>query len=158
MENDSLSRAVQVPRTVLVVDDERDLADQIVRLLTFHGYQARAAYNATDAEEEMRRNDYRVVITDIRMPGVQGDELIREVKRRDGTVQIIAMSGHVRMSRLIHCLRIGATDCFAKPFDQQELLDAVEQAFVRLQRWVSIMKGFRGCGLASAGGARGDCP
>jgi DNA-binding NtrC family response regulator len=136
---------VQVPRTVLVVDDERDLADQIVRQLAFRGYQARAAYNAAEAEQEMQRQDYRVVITDIRMPGVQGDELIRDIKKRDGTIQVIAMSGHVRMSRLIHCLRIGATDCFAKPLDLKELTGAVEQAFTRLQRWVSIMKGFHGC-------------
>lgn len=145
MSADNAVVEVQVPRTVLVVDDEQDLADQIVRHLSFRGHQAKAVYNAADAELEMQRQDYRVVITDIRMPGVQGDELIREIKRRDGTIQVIAMSGHVRMSRLIHCLRIGATDCFAKPLDLRDLAGAVEQAFVRLQRWVSIMKGFHGC-------------
>ena len=144
MDHGNRLQPVQTPRTVLVVDDERDLADQIVRQLKFLGYEAKAVYNAAEAQQEMETQDYRVVITDIRMPGIQGDELIREIKKRDGTIQVIAISGHVRMSRLIHCLRIGATDCFAKPLNLQELASAVEQAFIRVQRWVTIMKGFHG--------------
>lgn len=143
---DSSDRNSSLPDTpcgVLVVDDEVDLADQIARHLKFMGYEVDTAENAVVALEMMSRTDYRVVITDIMMPGMLGDDLLREIKDRDGTVQVIVMSGQVRMSRLIQCLRLGACDCFAKPLDLAELCAAVESAVNRIKRWAAMMKHFR---------------
>ena len=137
-----------VPRSVLVVDDERDLADQIARYLRFVGYEADVAYDAEEAIAKIDRDHHRVVITDLKMPGRQGDELLADLKRRDGTIQIIAMSGHVRVSRLINCLGLGACDCFSKPVNLEEMGVAVGEAFKRLDRWIRIMKGF--CGYPPA--------
>ena len=120
-----------------------DLADQIARHLKFLGYDVDTANSAEEALEKQTRNDYRVIITDIMMPGMHGDELLREIKERDGTIQVIVMSGQVRMTRLIRCLRLGACDCFAKPLDLDELCAAVESAVARIQRWAAMMKQFR---------------
>lgn len=135
-----IGQATKTPNTVLVVDDEPDIADQIARHLEFLGFEVDTAESSEAALEKMARSDYRIVITDIQMPGMPGDELIKEIKRRDGSVQVIVMSGHVRMMRLVRCLRLGACDCFAKPIDLNELAASVKAAHERINRWAVMMK------------------
>ncbi len=142
-DKDQDTRPKHAPASVLVVDDEVDLADQIARHLKFLGYEVDTANSAEEALKKQSCNDYRVLITDIMMPGMHGDELLREIKERDGTIQVIVMSGQVRMTRLLRCLRLGACDCFAKPLNVDELCAAVDSAAKRIDRWAAMMKQFR---------------
>jgi CheY-like chemotaxis protein len=111
--------------TVLVIDDDAEMLDLLVTLLEAHGFRVLTASNGIRALQVMRESAPRVVLTDILMPGQDGLELIREMRRAHINVKIIAMSGggyvdktdYLRYARLL-----GADATMNKPADTDELV------------------------------------
>ncbi len=111
---------------VLVVDDEPQINRLISDALELSGLACRTAGSGEEARQLLRRRQFRVVITDISMPGLGGLELLGYCKRRGGC-EVILMTGQGGDDCLAEALGHGAYDFFSKPFDVSQLVDSVHR-------------------------------
>ncbi|OGW36976.1 MAG: hypothetical protein A2010_00530 [Nitrospirae bacterium GWD2_57_9] len=116
---------------ILVVDDEDMIRDLCFHILTAEGYQVTLASKGTAALEELARSDMDLLITDIKMPEMDGLELFERVKQLDQDIVTIFITGHGTLDTAIESLMRGVDGFVLKPFTQEELLGAVERAVTR---------------------------
>lgn len=115
---------VKISRTrILVVDDDAIAAETLCHALSQFGYQTAVALNGVDAIEYIRTGNYRIVISDIEMPRMNGVELCREIRRRDscGYTYVILLTGRSDTDSIVEGLSAGADDYITKPFQPSEL-------------------------------------
>ncbi len=106
---------------VLVVDDEEAVRQTLAQILEHLGFQARQAESAEAALEELRDKSYTFLLTDIRMPGVNGIELIKRVREHFPHVSSIAMTGYSHTFSYVDVINAGASDFINKPIGVEEL-------------------------------------
>ena len=106
---------------VLVVDDEDIVREPISAMLQHLGFKVDTAASGDEALEKFKKNSYSFLLTDIRMPGIDGLELIRTVKREYPKVCAIAMTGYSKEYKYVETINAGATDFVNKPFGIQEI-------------------------------------
>ena len=125
---------------ILVVDDEPEITESLVRILRLEGYEADGVTNPITALEMVKKDNYLVVISDIQMPEMRGTEMLRKIKEYNGMIQVIIITGYITIDNILTCLRRGANDCFFKPLkDKDELLNAVKVATGKLERWEQVI-------------------
>ncbi len=109
------------PVRILIVDDDSYIQQFLSKGLLSLGYFVSVASNGREAIELFEKSPFEIVITDINMPEMDGFELIREIKSRDPSVDIIAMTGFLKKYRYTDIIQAGASDFLAKPFGIDEL-------------------------------------
>lgn len=114
--------------SILVVDDEADIRETLVQMLLHLGFTAKSASNGSQAMALLHESDYTFMITDMRMPEMDGLELIRSVQGTFPDVSIIAMTGYSRGYRYIDVINSGAKDFINKPFGIEELEAKIRRA------------------------------
>ncbi len=125
---------------ILVVDDEVEILKLIHRYLTMEGYLVETCSDAREALKKIEGGSFKILITDIVMPGMSGTELIKETKRFDGLIQVIAITGFVTMENILTAFRYGAINCLFKPFKSLDVLkEEVEQAAGKLERIRAVL-------------------
>lgn len=120
-------------QSILIVDDERRLADSLCDLLRQAGYEAVAAYTGREALDRLEAHPFPLVITDLRMDGMDGLALIAEIARRHPSTQMIVMTGYASTESAIAAVRCRVFDYLCKPFDFQTMRLAVEKAFQAIE-------------------------
>ena len=113
---------------ILVVDDEAMIRDLCSHILSAEGYQVTTASNGMAALEELGRSAIDLMITDIKMPGMDGLELFEQVKAGTQDVVTIFITGHGTLDTAIESLMRGVDGFILKPFAEKELLGAVDRA------------------------------
>jgi DNA-binding response OmpR family regulator len=108
---------------VLVVDDEKELLDLMVRRLVRLGYEPDTAGDGRAASALIERTEYDLIVTDIYMPGVTGLGLLRHAKERDPHVQVVVVTGSATLENAIEALNEGAFAYLQKPFDHLSVFD-----------------------------------
>ena len=116
---------------VLVVDDEGAIRYSISKTLQRVGYQVHTAENGEKALEMMDHRAYDVVLTDIRMPGLTGVELLARIKDQAPDAVVILLTGYASLETAIESLRLGAHDYLVKPSSSQDIRNSVAQALER---------------------------
>ena len=116
---------------ILVVDDEDMIRDLCYHILSAEGYQVSTVSNATAALEELNRSVADLLITDIKMPGMDGLELFERVKEQNHDLVTVFITGHGTLDTAIESLMRGVDAFVLKPFTQEELLGAVDRAINR---------------------------
>ena len=116
---------------VLVVDDEKDFNETIVKRLNRRGFGAYSAFSGQQALETLAVREFDVMLLDIMMPGMDGIEVLREVKKRHPGVEVILLTGHASVESGIQGMSLGANAYMIKPVDFEELLAGIAQAFER---------------------------
>ena len=101
---------------ILVVDDDPVICQQLERLLTHDGYSVTVATLAEQALQLLENEDTDLVVTDIRLPGIDGVELTRRIVERWADVPVIVMTGYADIGNAVEVLKIGAGDYIVKPF------------------------------------------
>lgn len=125
---------------LLIVDDEQDIRDMLSRHYRYLGYDVFTAENGVDALRTLASEHIDVIITDIRMPGMDGIQLLREVRSQYPMIHAIMMTGYVTQENVLTCMRVGADCCVFKPFDDLAELDAaVRRAVEAIQRWIAAL-------------------
>lgn len=122
---------------ILVVEDNRDINDMLVRTLRAHGYEVFSALNAFDAMTHFQQQDIACVITDLKLPVKSGEALIAEM-RRQSDVHIIVISAKTAIDDKLEGLRVGADDYLFKPFVADEILIKLDNLFAKRSRQASI--------------------
>ncbi len=113
---------------VLVVDDERGLCAGVQEALEREGYRVDAATDADAAVKLAAQRLYNLVITDVKMPGIDGLELLREVKQRSRDTQFILMTAYGTVESAVKAMKEGAYDYLPKPIDMKRLRAVVLKA------------------------------
>ena len=110
---------------VLIVDDEGAIRYSISRTLQRVGYQVSQAADGEQALASLRQSSFDVILTDIRMPGLTGTELLRRIREHAQDAIVIMMTGYASMETAIESLRLGAHDYLVKPCSSEELRASV---------------------------------
>src|SRR3990172_7333057 len=116
---------------ILVVDDEEMIRDLCSHVLSSEGYHVTRAPSGVAALEELKRNDVDLMITDIKMPGMDGLELFEQVRKLNQDIVTVFITGHGTLDTAIESLMRGVEGFVLKPFTQEELVGAVERAVTR---------------------------
>jgi two-component system, NtrC family, response regulator AtoC len=115
-------------RHVLVVDDEEALRHMLVLLLKSKGYEATAVGSGEQALAELAKRNYDVVLSDIRMPKLDGLELMDEIHRRELPTTVILMSAFANLEVAVEAMKRGAYDYVSKPFRADEVVLVLKKA------------------------------
>ncbi|HKP60994.1 MAG TPA: sigma-54 dependent transcriptional regulator [Polyangiales bacterium] len=115
-------------RRVLVVDDEENIRLVLQTLLTKKGYEVTTAVSAEQALSLAAESAPDFVLTDVKMPGMSGIDLCRELRARAPQTCVIMMSAYGSVEQALEAVRVGAYDYVAKPFKQDEILFALAKA------------------------------
>ncbi|GHV19429.1 acetoacetate metabolism regulatory protein AtoC [Spirochaetia bacterium] len=113
---------------LLVVDDEKGIREGLAEALEIDGYAVETADNGDDAWKRYQKGDIDLVITDLRMPGISGDELLNRIKKETPGVPVIVLTGHGTVKDAVEAMRNGAWDFITKPVYIDRLLIIVKRA------------------------------
>jgi CheY-like chemotaxis protein len=118
---------------VLIVDDEDRFRETTAAILTRRGFAVEAVGSGSEALEAIRKDDVDVVVLDIKMPGMDGHEALREIKKLKPQTQIIMLTGHGTPDSALVGLQDGVFDYLSKPCDIELLSLKIREAFAREQ-------------------------
>ncbi|HEY8097339.1 MAG TPA: response regulator FixJ [Methylobacter sp.] len=117
-------------QTIYVVDDDKPALDSLSLLLTAEGYAVRSHQSAGTFLDAIKQNERGCVITDARMPGMSGLDLLAVMKERRVSMPVIVVTGHGDVHLAVEAMKRGAIDFFEKPFDAVALLASVRSALM----------------------------
>ena len=107
---------------ILIIEDDNDISQMLEDLLEQHGYQAAQAYSGTEALLLLKERVPEAVILDLMLPGMAGEEVLKEIKEQYPQVGVIVSSAKDSVNTRVSLLRAGADDYMVKPFLPKELL------------------------------------
>lgn len=116
---------------ILVVDDEALICDLLVRRLSAAGYACRSCPSGAEAVEELRGNEYDLLLADILMPGMEGTTLLREALRLSPDLAVILVTGVADIGTAVDAIKLGAYDYITKPFRLDQVVVSVNRALER---------------------------
>lgn len=119
---------------ILVVEDDQDINRLLCRILTDGGYDVRPAFSGSEAVLWAEQYDYDLVLLDLMLPGVTGEEFIARMRKKR-TMPIIVLSAKAGLESRVNVLRLGADDFIPKPFDNDEVLARVEAQLRRYKQF-----------------------
>ncbi len=114
---------------VLFVDDETEFLDTLVKRMKRRSVEATGVGSGLEALDFLDNNSVDVVVLDVKMPGMDGIEALREIKRRHPLTEVIMLTGHANVEVAIQGMELGAFDYLMKPMEIDELLYKVQDAF-----------------------------
>jgi DNA-binding NtrC family response regulator len=131
-ENDLERRRLMAIADILLVDDEVPFVETITKRLTRRELNVFAAFSGKEALERLAsQGNIEVVILDVKMPGMDGIETLREIKRHFPLVEVIMLTGHATVESAIEGMRLGAFDYLMKPTDLDQLISKVQEAALK---------------------------
>ena len=117
---------------ILVVDDEKAICDSLKKFLIMLGHDVTAVQNGKDALEFIRNGKFDIVFLDIRMPEMDGIQVIKEIKKIDERVGIVMTTAVKEDKVALECMKLGAYDYITKPFDLNHMENVILAKLVNL--------------------------
>ena len=117
---------------VLVVDDEQDIRDASERILSRIGYQVQKASRGDEALDILKKNSIDIVLLDLKMPGMDGMEILARIRERSTEIQVIVITGYATVETAIEAMKQGAYDFIPKPFEPDQLRIVVNRAWEKI--------------------------
>jgi DNA-binding NtrC family response regulator len=116
---------------ILVVDDDEIVREIIISLLSSEGYTLRSAKDGLDAIKILNKENINMVITDLRMPGADGIEVLKEAIKMDPDRAVIILTAYGTLDTALKAIGEGAYDYMTKPFKMEEMIIRVNNAYER---------------------------
>jgi DNA-binding NtrC family response regulator len=113
---------------VLLVDDEKEFVDALAERLSMRDYDVTTALRGDEALDKLRQYNFDVVILDVRMPGIGGNEVLHEIKRIKPLTEVIMLTGHATVESAIEGMKQGAYDYLIKPCESENLVTKINKA------------------------------
>ena len=114
---------------VLLIDDERDFLETLVKRLRKRNLEVSGANSGEEALRVLRETPMDVVVLDVRMPGMDGIQVLREIKTINPLIQVIMLTGHASVEVAVEGMELGAFDYLMKPANLDELLYKIQDAY-----------------------------
>jgi len=114
---------------LLLVDDEEMFLEYLSKRLIRKKYNVTTCLNGEDAIEKIKNSDFDVAIIDVIMPGIDGIETLREIKRIKPLTEAIILTGHASRELGVEGMKFGAYNFLRKPCDPEELLFKIKEAY-----------------------------
>jgi len=114
---------------VLVVDDEKEFLETIVKRLKRRHLYVEGAENGPEAIEMVRNGKFDVVLLDVKMPGMDGVEVLREMKKLKPLMEVVMLTGHASVESGIEGMKLGAFDYLMKPVELEQLIEKLNDAY-----------------------------
>lgn len=125
---------IMQPYQILVVEDDNSINELLCTILKKEGYQVTSAFSGTEAKLRLEQGEYDLLLLDLMLPGITGEELI-DTLRKDKTIPVIVISAKTAMEDRIGVLKSGADDFISKPFDVGEVLARVQAQLRRYREF-----------------------
>ena len=107
--------------TILVIDDEKNIREGLAADFEMDGYSVKVAANGQEGLDFLAKGDIDLVITDLRMPGISGEEVLRRVTTEMPGIPVIVLTGHGSIDAAVQAMRDGAYDFLTKPLNLDQL-------------------------------------
>ena len=121
---------------ILIIEDDWDINGLLCNILKQNNYEVCAAYSGSEGKMCMEKDQYDLILLDLMLPGINGEDLISEI-RKSSVMPIIVISAKSDQENKINVLRMGADDFISKPFDINEVLARVEAQLRRYTKFSS---------------------
>ena len=141
-----------------VIDNEEGICRMMEAVLSDRGYQVAACTRSFEAVERFAPGRWDLVITDVKMPGMDGLEVLQKVKEKDPAVPVVMITAYATVEMSIQALRRGAYDMLTKPFEPEELLYRVKNALQQTRAARGEPLAARGAGRASSASTTSSAP
>ena len=125
-------------KRILVVDDEEDILELFSELLQRWGYEAVTARNGLEGLEKLRSQEIDLVVTDLKMPEMDGLEFLKHARDEDARTPILMLTGYPTIDTAIKAIQEGAYDYLIKPINPDELRFRIEKALAQSEQMRSI--------------------
>jgi DNA-binding NtrC family response regulator len=114
---------------LLIVDDEVQFLESIARRLTLRDFDVTRACNGEQAIAAARTAKFDLALLDLKMPGLDGKQVLEVLKKEHKYLEIIILTGHGSLSSAVECTKLGAFDYLPKPYELDKLLDVLCRAY-----------------------------
>ena len=114
---------------LLIVDDEVKFLNSIARRLELRDFDVTKATNGQDALEIANRGSFDLVVLDLKMPGLNGKQVLEILKKEHKFLEVIILTGHGSLDSAVECTRLGAFDYLPKPYELESLLEKLQKAY-----------------------------
>jgi len=138
-----MSLKIENKARVLVVDDDRQLADMLVRYLVKMDYEAEAAYAGREGLARFEQGDFKLVILDLKMPDMSGMEVLEAIKSIDSQAVVMVITGFGTIESAVTAIKKGAYDFIPKPIELNALETILSRALEKNALWRQL-KRFKG--------------
>ena len=120
---------------LLIVDDEIKFLNSIAKRLEMRDFDVTKATNGQEALEIAGREKFDLVLLDLKMPGLNGKQVLEILKREHKFLEVIIITGHGSLDSAVECTRLGAFDYLPKPYELESLLEKLQKAYeARLEK------------------------
>lgn len=116
---------------LLLVDDEEMFLEYLSRRLINRNFDVTTCLSGEEALEKIKDYDFDVIVLDVLMPGIDGIETLREIKKLKPITEVIMLTGHASLDSGIDGMKLGAYDYLRKPCNTKELISKIDKAFER---------------------------
>lgn len=121
---------------ILIVSEQDELLETIKNLLETEKYEVETTYRATEALEKVKSNKYHIVLIETDISDMDGIELLKQIKSYDALTQIIMMTEHSTMDKILSSLEYGANDYIMNPLKRlEEVAKIIKYSIEKLERW-----------------------
>jgi len=117
-----------MPKDILIVDDDSLVCDSLKEMLTFDGYDVDTALSAPAALIKVKEDGFHLILSDIQMPGMNGLDLLKEIKGLNSDALLVFITGHGHIDGAIEAIKLGAYDYITKPIDDLRLRVTIQRA------------------------------
>ena len=114
---------------VLLVDDEKNFVEFLAERLQLRDFNVLTAFSGDEAINLVKENDFDVIVLDVQMPGKNGVETLKEIKKIEQLSQVIMLTGHATVKTAIQGMKNGAFDYLMKPTDTDDLIEMMNKAY-----------------------------
>ncbi len=115
-------------KKLLIVEDEETLRESLTRVLTQEGYEVDGVSSSEAALETIAEKDYKLIITDIILPGINGMQLLKRCKEKNPGLKVIIITAFASIETAVEAIRTGAFDYLVKPIQHQEIKEVIKKA------------------------------
>jgi DNA-binding NtrC family response regulator len=119
---------------ILVIDDELTVCRSCQKILDADGYDVSIALSGSEGLERFRKKDFDLAIVDLKMPDIDGMEVVEAIKREQRGTEVIIMTGYSTVASAVQGMKLGAADYLPKPFTPDEMIMAVKKALQQQNR------------------------
>jgi two-component system OmpR family response regulator len=113
---------------ILVIDDDKDICDSLKKVLALDGYKVKTISTPKTVLRELGKNTYHLIILDLKMPEISGENLLKEIRKIDDDIAVIILTAYPSVDSAVQALQNQVFDYIKKPFKNNELRDKVRSA------------------------------